>query len=372
MNPKIPGVAVLAVLLATSSTARADARAADEGAVFTMNDDAAGNAVLAFARAADGTLEATGVFPTGGAGSGGGEPVLGSQGAIALSSDGRFLLVVNAGSDEISSLRVDGARLALVGRAPSGGTFPVSVTEHGGVVYALNAGGDGNVSGLVLDEDGSLSPLPDSTRPLGSTAAGAAQVAFDRAGKILAVTEKAAQEVVLYAVDRQGRASGPHPTASSGAVPFGFGFTVRDILVVSEAGGGPSGTSAVSSYAVDGTSAEVVSASVPDFQRASCWVVITRNGRHAYVANAGSGDVSAYRIDAQGALALPAGAEAAATLPGGKPLDLALSRGDGVLYAVDAGNHAIAGFVVGDDGALTPFASGASGLPASAVGLAAK
>jgi 6-phosphogluconolactonase len=370
MNSKVPGVAVLAVLLA-ASTARADPHP-DDGAVFTMNDDAAANAVLAFARAADGTLHAAGVFPTGGAGSGGGEPVLGSQGAIALASDGRFLLVVNAGSDEISSFRIDGARLQLAGRAPSGGAFPVSVTEHGGIVYALNAGGDGSISGLALGEDGSLSPVADSTRPLGSTAAGAAQVAFDRSGKILVVTEKAAQELVLYAVDRQGRASGPHPVASPGAVPFGFAFTTRDVLVVSEAGGGPSGTSAVSSYAVDGTSAEVVSASVPDFQRASCWVVITRNGRHAYVANAGSGNISAYRIDPQGALTLPTGAEAAATLPGGKPLDLALSRGDGFLYAVDANNHAIAAFVVGDDGALTPFASDASGLPVSAVGLVAK
>jgi 6-phosphogluconolactonase (cycloisomerase 2 family) len=371
MNSKIPGAAVLAVLLATSS-ARAESRTDEDGAVFTMTDDAAANAVLAFARAPDGTLRAAGAFPTGGAGSGGGEPVLGSQGAIALSSDGRFLLVVNAGSDEISSFRIHGADLELVGQAPSGGQFPVSVTEHGGVVYALNAGGDGAISGLVLDEEGGLAPLPGSTRPLGSTAAGAAQVAFDRSGKILAVTEKAVQEIVLYAVDRQGRASDPHPVSSSGAVPFGFGFTGRDVLVVSEAGGGPSGTSAVSSYAVEDGSAEVVSASVPDFQQAACWVVITRNGRHAYVANAGSGDISAYRIDPQGALTLPPGAERAVTLPGGKPLDLALTRGDGFLYAVDANHHAIAGFAVGDDGALTPFTSNASGLPASAVGLVAK
>ncbi|MFY3742984.1 lactonase family protein [Anaeromyxobacter sp. Red801] len=371
MHSKITHAAALALFLATSP-ARADAPRADGGALFTMTDDAAGNAVLAFARGQDGTLTATGVYPTDGAGSGGGEPVLGSQGAVTLSSDGRFLLVVNAGSDDISSFRIDGARLTLVGRAPSGGTFPVSVAEHGGLVYALNAGGDGDISGLLLDEHGALTPLADSTRPLGSTAAGAAQVAFDRSGKVLAVTEKAAQEIVLYAVDRQGRASAPTPAPSSGAVPFGFAFTIGDVLVVSEAGGGVSGTSAVSSYAVDGVSAEVVSSSVPNFQRAACWLVITRNGRHAYVANAGSGDISAYRIDRQGELTLPPGAEIAATLPGGKPLDLALAGGDAFLYAVDASGHSIAGFSVGDDGALTPFASGVSGLPASAVGLAAK
>ncbi len=371
MNSKSSAVAVIAAVLAATA-ARADLPRGDGGAVFTLTDDAAGNAVLAFARAPDGTLAAAGAFLTGGAGSGGGEPVLGSQGALAQSSDGRFLLAVNAGSDEISSFRIDGARLTLVGRAPSGGLFPVSVAEHDGIVYALNAGGDGNVSGLLLDEDGTLTPLPGSTRPLGSTAAGAAQVAFDRSGELLVVTEKAARELVLYTVDGHGRPSAPHLVPSSGAVPFGFGFTARDVLVVSEAGGGPSGTSAVSSYALDDASAEVVSASVPDYQRASCWVVITRSGRRAYVANAGSGDISAYGIDAHGALTLPPGGEAAATLPGGKPLDLALSAGDGFLYAVDAARHVIAGFAVGDDGALPPFTSGAAGLPASAVGLGAR
>ncbi|HET6438560.1 MAG TPA: hypothetical protein VFG59_10895 [Anaeromyxobacter sp.] len=69
------------------------------GAVFTMTDDAATNAVLAFARATDGSLTYSGSFPTGGAGSGGGEAVLGSQGSVALSGNGRFLLAVNAGSD---------------------------------------------------------------------------------------------------------------------------------------------------------------------------------------------------------------------------------------------------------------------------------
>ena len=370
MNSKMTCAALLAVL--ATSTAQADPPRAAGGAVFTMSDDAAGNAVLAFARSSDGTLHAAGAFPTGGTGSGGGEPVLGSQGALALSSGGRFLLVVNAGSDEVSSFRIDGAQPTLVGRAPSGGVFPVSVTEHEGLVYVLNAGGDGNISGLVLDEHGALTPLPDSTRPLGSAAAGAAQVAFDRSGEVLAVTEKAVQEIVLYAVDRNGLASAPQPVPASGAVPFGFAFTNRDFLVVSEAGGGPSGTSAVSSYAVDGTTLEVVSPSVPDFQRAACWVVITRNGRHAFVANAGSGDISAYQIDPHGALTLPPGAEAAVTLPGGKPLDLALSGGDGFLYALDTTNHAIAGFAVGDDGGLTPFTSTANGLPASAVGLVAK
>lgn len=94
------------------------------------------------------------------------------------------------------------------------------------------------------------------------------------------------------------------------------------------------------------------------------------DGRFAYVANAASGDVSAYRIDGHGALTVAA--EMAGTLPGGKPLDLALAGGDVLLYALDAGNHAIAAFARAPDGGLVSLDAVATGLPASAVGLAAR
>jgi 6-phosphogluconolactonase (cycloisomerase 2 family) len=152
-------------------------------------------------------------------------------------------------------------------------------------------------------------------------------------------------------------------------VPFGFGITTRGFIVVSEAGGGPSRTSAVSSYALDDGTAEVVSSSVPDYQRAACWLVVTRDGRFAYVANAASGDLSAYRVDRHGALTVAA--EVAGTLPGGKPLDISLA-GDRFLYAIDAGNHGIAGFTVNRDGTLGSLGLLADGLPTTAVGIAAR
>lgn len=373
MRNKIVGIPALAILvfLATTAPARAEDPAPGGGAVFTMTDDVASNAVIAYSRGADGSLELTGAYPTGGAGSGGGEGVLGSQGSVTLSRDGRFLFVVNAGSDEVSSFRVDGPLLTLAGLASSGGALPVSVTEFGGVVYVLNAGGPGNISGLVVDEHGNLTPLLGSSRPLSSATSGGAQVSFDRSGDVLAVTEKATQAISLYAVGKDGRASGPGTIASSGAVPFGFAFANHDVLVVSEAGGGPSGTSAVSSYRVDEQAAELVSASVPDFQRAACWLVISRDGHLAFVANAASGDVSTYAIDRRGELALVDGA--AGVLPaGGKPLDLALTRGDQLLYALDAGNRGIVAFAVNRDGTLGSLGARATGLPASAVGIAAR
>ncbi len=341
------------------------------GAVFTMTDDPTANAVLAFARAADGSLTFTGAFPTGGAGSGGGEGVLGSQGSVSLSGNGRFLFAVNAGSDEVSSFRVEGSRLALAGVAPSGGLLPVSVTEHDGLVYVLNAGGTGNISGVTVDERGRLTPLAGSTRPLSSPTSGAAQVAFGRSGDELAVTEKAANAIALYTVRHDGRTFGPTAVPSSGATPFGFAFTGHDVLVASEAGGGPGGTSAVSSYDVDGSTAEVVSGSVPNGQHAACWLTLTRDGHQAFVANAGSGDISAYALDRRGALTLLSGA--AGVLPsGGKPLDVALTGDERLLYDLDAGNHTLVAFARRPDGALDPLGPQATGLPAVAVGIAVR
>jgi 6-phosphogluconolactonase (cycloisomerase 2 family) len=335
------------------------------GAVFTISDDAAANAVLAFSRSEDGSLHPAGSYPTGGQGSGGGEGVLGSQGAVTLTGDGRFLLVVDAGSDEIAAFRIHGAQLTLASRASSGGALPVSVTEHQGLVYVLDAGGAGNIAGLRLDEDGGLRPIPGSARPLSTSEAAGAEIAFDASGETLAVTEKASRTISLYRVGEDGRASGPSAFPSAGATPFGFAFTHRDVLAVSEAGGG-----SASSYNLDDGALTLVSEQVSDGQRAPCWLVTTRNNRRAFVANAGSGTISTYLIDSRGALTLhdPTGG----VVPGGKPLDMALSAGDRFLFVIDTNHAAIQLFTLEEDGSLTSLGATASGLPPHAVGLAAR
>ncbi len=357
----------------SSRVSSAELSAARPGAVFTMTDDPVSNAVLSFTRSTDGTLAPSGSTSTGGAGSGGGEGVLGSQGSLVLSGDGRFRFAVNGGSDEVSSFRVQGAALELAGRAPSGGSLPVSVAVHGDLVYVVNAGAAAGsaagISALRLGDDGSLTPIAGSTRPLSAAHPGPAEVAFDDSGETLAVTEKATQTITLYRVGEDGLASEPRPFRSAGQTPFGFAFTRRDDLLVSEAQDGP-GTSSASSYRIEDGALELVSASVPDSRTAACWLVATRDGRHALVANAGSGSISSYGVDAHGTLALLAAD--AALLAGGKPLDLALGAGDRYLYALDAANHAIAAFRVRSDGSLDPLPPQASGLPAHAVGLAAR
>src|SRR3982751_5846616 len=79
-------------------------------AVYVLSNSPAGNSVLAFDRAADGTPTPAGAFATGGLGSGAG---LGSQGALALSNDNHQLFAVTAGSNRISAFAVTQDGLTL-------------------------------------------------------------------------------------------------------------------------------------------------------------------------------------------------------------------------------------------------------------------
>ena len=96
------------------------------GHVYVDDNTTGVNTIAAFDRRADGSLTAEpgSPFTAGGAGTGSG---LASQGAIQLSSDRRFVIAVDPGSNEISVLRIewDGAlRLVPNGVVPSGGAMP--------------------------------------------------------------------------------------------------------------------------------------------------------------------------------------------------------------------------------------------------------
>ena len=92
---------------------------------------------------------------------------------------------------------------------------------------------------------------------------------------------------------------------SNGPTPFGFAFGKRDQLFVSEAFGGAENASATSSYDIDRQGVlTTISASVGTNQTADCWVVVTPNGRFAYVTNTGSGSISGYAIDFDGSIEL--------------------------------------------------------------------
>jgi 6-phosphogluconolactonase (cycloisomerase 2 family) len=363
MRTALPLALALLTALVLAAVATA-ARAEDSpGAVYTLTNSAAGNAVATFSRAADGTLAPQGTFATGGLGTGSG---LGSQGALVLSQDKRNLFAVNAGSNSISELAVTRGGLELVATVPSGGTLPISLTLHDRLLYVLNAGGAGNITGFVVGKSG-LTPLPGSTQPLGSGSSGPAQVSFSPGGDVLAVTEKSSSTIDTYVVGRDGRAGAPRVSPSAGATPFGFDFDRRGHLLVSNASG------SASSYAVgDDGSVSVISGAVATNQAAPCWLVAVKNGRYAYTANAGGGTISGFSVGTDGTLALLDPSGASADLGAGShPLDEAVSENGRFLYNLTDGRHAISAFRIAEDGSLTAVGT-VGGLPAGAIGLAAR
>jgi 6-phosphogluconolactonase len=363
-------MAVFALLLSLLFAHIGSAFAAngEPGAVYVQTNQASGNEIAIFSRATDGMLSFSGNVATGGLGTGAG---LGSQGSVILSNNGRWLFAVNAGSNDISVFRVVSNGLALIGTVSSGGVMPTSLTIYKDLLYVLNAGGAGNITGFVINSSGHLTPLDGSTRPLSNNGAGAspapAQVAFSRDGSMLVVTERASNLIDTYVVGKDGLASGPTAHPASGATPFGFAFTQQGALIVSEAFGGAPLASAVSSYDVSNGSLEVINGSVPTGQTAACWIAVSKNGKFAYSTNAGSGSVSAYHVHPDGSLSLIDG-DAGITGDGTSPIDASVSNNGQYLYVLNGRTHNISAFAIQADGTLISVGT-FEGLPAGSAGI---
>ena len=336
-------------------------------AVYVQTNNATENEVIMFSRAEDGALAPVGRYSTGGRGTG--SPHLASAGSVVLRDDGRWLLVVNAGSDELSLFAVqpDGPRLA--DRVHSGGSQPTSVAVSGALIYVLN-NGTPYISGFNLT-DGKLTAIAGSTRPLSGADADPAQISFIPGGGALIATERGTNSISSYVLDQRGYAQGPATIKSSGQTPYGFGLTNDGSLIVSEAFGGAIGAAAASSYAVSGAGAlTMMSGSVGDTRSEVCWVALTKDDHFAFVTNFGDSTVSCYEIAADGRLKLH-DPVAGSTRQGEKGLRDEAISGDGrYLYAIDADAQKLFGWAVGQGGHLTP--AGQFGeVPDTVAGLAA-
>jgi 6-phosphogluconolactonase len=359
-----PIMSLIAVLFCLGVGTSFAAGRGTPGAVYAMTNAADGNEIVIFDRQANGTLTEVGAIATDGNGSGGGLDPLGSQGSLVLSEDHRWLLAVNAGSDEISVFKVLRQGLSLVDVVDSGGEFPVSITIYHDLVYVLNAGTP-NITAFTLSFRGELTPVADSTRSLGSGAF--AQVGFDPQGNNLVVTDKA-NEILVFSLESDGTpGAGPVTTPSSGDVPFGFIFDRRGHLLVSEAGSG-----AASSYRIlpDDT-LQVISASVANEQRATCWIAGNRRG-DIFTSNTASGSVSAYKLSAgNGRLRLRD--DTAYEDVDSRPIDMAVTADGRFLYALDPAEGAVHMFRIDRDGGLTDLGAVAGeGLSIFANGIAAR
>jgi hypothetical protein len=363
------------VLTGGAAASPAGSDAADViGHVYVNDNTGPVNSVAGFDRHADGTLTPIPGSPFAVGGSGTGKPDA-SQGSLQLSADGRYLLAVDAGSNQISVLRIkpDGSLQPAAGSpVASGGVDPVSIAVSNDLVYVANAGpgsnaGDTNYTGFRLNAGGRLRAIPDSTYVLPNDSM-PGQVLFDGDGTKLAGTRIATSEIDSFTVGSDGRltpAAGSPYDAQAFAPPQGFGqlgseFSPTDPgeLFVSDAhtaAGAAAFPGLVSSFTdgPDGTLAPVGAPAAND-GGAACWIEISHDGRFLFVVNTASASISSYSIGDGGSLTflqstapgeLGAGAE-----------DARLSPDGSTLWVVDSGTDAVTGFTV-EGGTLTPLTS---------------
>jgi 6-phosphogluconolactonase len=355
------GLAAIGGLAAFASPSHAAVWPRTQGAVYTMTNSSAGNAIEAYARGNDGSLTPDGTYPTGGAGG-----VLGSGHSIVVSRDGRVVVNVNAGSNSISAFAATPWGLRLIGTASSDGTDPNSVTVAGDhLVYVLNAGSD-TIAGFWLGGAG-LHPVPGSVQALGAGALVPRQIQFSNDDRVLVVDEGGSSTIDTFVVGADGKAGPAITTPSVGGGPFGFDFDRAGHLLVSDAALS-TGQSGATSYDVtnDGTVTANGSA-VPIDQAAACWLAAA--GGYAYTANAGSGSIGRYAVAPDGTLTA-LGSTVVENDTASHPLDEGVSAGQNYLYVLAGGLSQIVGYHVGADGSLTqvtsaPIAAGSGGIAAS-------
>jgi 6-phosphogluconolactonase (cycloisomerase 2 family) len=340
------------------------------GAVFVQTDNLAGNQIVAYDRAPNGTLTAAGTYQTGGLGgqlAGSEVDHVASQGSLVYDRQDSLLLAVNAGSNTISVFAVSGDRLSLRQVISSGGTFPVSIAEQNGLAYVVNAEDGGAVQGYGI-AFGHLFPLPGTNRALGLNPAAApqfvntpGQVAFSPSGSQLIVTTKAnGNDIDVFRIGFLGRLSPPVVNDEAGTVPFGIDFDQAGHLILADAG-----TDALASYQLHGNGTVTLIDSIGTGDAATCWV--TDADGHLYVSNAGSGELSNFVSSHSGQLTL-LGQQAT----DGGTVDATASSDDRFLYVQTGAAGIVDEFAIAPDGTLeeigtvtVPGAVGGEGIVAS-------
>jgi 6-phosphogluconolactonase len=378
--------------------------------VYTTTNNPAGNGVVIFTRKSDGTLAQIGTVPTGGKGQATppgtppfGFPIVDSSGSVNLTPNGKLLFVVNAGDNSVSSFQVTANGLKRTSRVSSHGKLPVSLTSSGHLLYVVNVN-SANIFGWTFSSTGKLTPIKGSNRKLTAvTPAGqkdkvgvAAGIGFTTDGGVIAVTQRGLPrkygEIDTFLISRNGAAGPSHAFATPNIDnPFGFSTRGRELLV-SNAGyvATPSGTQpnpadftqftgSAATYKVSPTGKLTLVSNTLTGGRAACWLVVTKNGKTAFVTNtlskapptSGVGALSSLSVGSGGKMTLLKQTD---TGPG-FPSDIAFSNDDKYLYVIDA--HVMPGpshidvYKLGPGGSMTHIQATPNTLPTGVSGAGA-
>jgi 6-phosphogluconolactonase (cycloisomerase 2 family) len=352
----LAAVAGLATPAFASTSARAGFFGGASNAVFVQTGNTAGNQVIAYQRAANGTLTQAGSYATDGVGgvlAGSVVDHQASQGSLGYDPGRGLLFATNAGSNTVSVFQVNGDHLALHQIVNSGGVFPVSVAVRGDFVYVLNALGGGSVQGYFIVGD-YLVQIPGSSRALGLNPTASpqftntpGQVAFTPDGAWLVVTTKAnGNDIDLFRVGFAGQLSAqPVVNAEPGTVPFAITYDQFGNLVIANAG-----NSSLTTFAIGANGTLTSLDSVPTGEAATCWVAPA--GQYLYASNAGSASVTGFTSAFGGQLT-----DLGNTSTDAGTVDAAATADGRYLYVRTGATGNIDEFSVGAGGSLTELGS---------------
>nr|WP_300311685.1 beta-propeller fold lactonase family protein [Halomonas sp.] len=336
------------------------------GGVYVATNDDEENSIIGYKQYSDGTLEEIGKFNTGGKGTGlikldglPYAPEKGEDGMDPLSSsyglwrswDNKNVLIANAGDGTVSSLKVqEDLSLKLVDVVDAGDVKPNSIASYHDLVYVSSMGkkkdgpGDGNLKGFTIDEQGDLTPIPNSIRNLTGRPA---SVEFTPDGKFLAVVEITTGVTHVYSVGSDGLLSDA-PVSSINSPQSSkerfFALPIGTKMIPGEGGNStflvtearfidsnyqphPSSpeskkkypfldlyegqTGSVTSYNIDETgkisiiSPDVLAGSdIWGGQQAVCWITSSRDGKFAWTTNTPTSSISTYSINEDGSIKL--------------------------------------------------------------------
>lgn len=318
----VAGVVAAAWLSSCSKQQGGVGEAEQNKIVYVLSNDYHdnANAVLAYRRKPDGTLQALpgSPFLTRGAGLGNPSEALGpddTDDPLVISPDGQYLLAVNGGSNTIAvfSIHSDGSLTPVSGSPfPSGGQTPCSIAINGRVVYIANKSLDPlhpitqlpNYVSFTIDGAGRLAQIPGGKVevPAGS-APSQVLVSNDRAHlfatdflAFMLPTEEPVGTLVSFNLESSGAfkaaPGSPYVLPSGDGGALGLAENPRSPVLYA----GFPVAGAVGIYNVNVATGVLSLANTVSSGAAACWLRTNANGTRLYVLNSGENSVAVFDI----------------------------------------------------------------------------
>lgn len=295
---------------------------------------------------------------------------------VVLSPDGTHLYVARKSTASVLtySVAADGSFAAIPGNPVATGqlsTEIVALTPDGRHLYAVNSGSN-NVSAFGVNADGSLSavigsPFPTRTLPEGA--------AITPDGRHLYVTNRTSKNISAFDISSDGSLSelvgSPFPIIGDGNsdAPATTVLTPdgRHLYVLNAGGFG-----SVSGFniAADGSLTGI--GETPVMNNGPAAAALTPDGRHLYVTGTGFALIYAFEIAADGSLGTVSGSPFPAD--GTNRSAAVVSPHGGHLYVANGGSNNVSAYNIAADGSLrsvtgSPFFEDGSGASLESIAI---